>query len=70
MQPKDRAMLKLVCLPLKELAVELDTSYSNVRNWSSGHKDIPAQYRRPLAAFMRRHARRIEKAADAMEVAR
>ena len=70
MQPKDRAMLKLVCLPLKELAAELDTSYSNVRNWSSGHKEIPDRYRKPLAAFMRRHAKRIDKAAEAMEVGR
>ena len=41
MPPTDRAMLKLACLPLKELAEELDISYSNVRNWSSGHKEIP-----------------------------
>ena len=67
MQPKDRAMLKLVCLPLKELAEELDTSYSNVRNWSSGHKEIPDKYRKPLATFMRKHAKRIHKAASEME---
>ena len=64
MQPTDRATLKLVCLPLKQLADELDTSYSNVRNWSSGHKEIPDKYRKPLAAFMRRHATRIRKAAS------
>lgn len=59
-------MLKLVCLPLKELAEELGTSYSNVRNWSSGQKEIPAKYRKPLAAFMRKHAKRIERAAEDM----
>jgi hypothetical protein len=60
-------MLKLVCLPLKELAEELGTSYSNVRNWSSGAKEIPEKYRQPLAAFMKRHAKRIAKAAEGME---
>jgi len=67
MQPKDRSKLKLVCLPLKELAEELETSYSNVRNWSSGQKEIPDKYRKPLAAFMRKHAKRIDKAAAEME---
>ena len=60
---KDRAMMKTLCLPLKELAVELDTSYSNVRNWSSGAKEIPAKYRKPLGDFMKKHAKRLEKAA-------
>ena len=60
-------MMKLLCLPLKELAEELDTSYSNVRNWSSGAKDIPEKYRRAIAVFMRRHAKRIARAADQME---
>ena len=59
-------MIKALCLPLKLLAEELDTSYSNVRNWSSGAKEIPDKYRKPLAAFMRKHARRLEKAADEM----
>ena len=57
-------MLKLVCFPLKKLAAELGTSYSNVRNWSSGEKEIPQKYRKPIAAFMRKHAKRIKKAAD------
>jgi DNA-binding transcriptional regulator YiaG len=59
-------MIKALCLPLKVLAEELETSYSNVRNWSSGAKEIPDKYRKPLAAFMRKHARRLEKAADEM----
>jgi hypothetical protein len=66
MQPQDRAMIKTLCLPLKELAEELETSYSNVRNWSSGAKEIPAKYRKPLASFMKQHAKRLEKAAREM----
>jgi hypothetical protein len=64
MQSDDRAKIKTLCLPLKQLAAELDTSYSNVRNWSSGQKEIPDKYRRPLAVFMKKHARRLEKAAE------
>src|SRR5688572_11105158 len=59
MQPRDRAMIKALCLPLKELAAQLDTSYSNVRNWSSGAKEIPDKYRKPLATFMKKHAKRL-----------
>ena len=66
MQPHDRAMIKTLCLPLKELAADLDTSYSNVRNWSSGAKEIPPKYRKPLAAYMRKHARLLERAAQRM----
>jgi hypothetical protein len=64
MQPRDRTVIKTLCLPLKALAEELETSYSNVRNWSSGAKEIPAKYRKPLAGFIRKHARRLEKAAE------
>ena len=65
--PNDRVILKQVCLPLKELAEELGTGYSNVRNWSSGAKEIPEKHRKPLAAFMRKHAKRVARLADELE---
>ena len=60
-------MLKLVCLPLKDLAGELGVPYSTVRNWSSGRTDIPPRYLPSLAAFMRKHAGRLKAAADDLE---
>ena len=60
-------MLKLVCLPLKDLADALGAPYGSVRNWSSGRVDFPESYRRALARFMRAHAARLEAAAEELE---
>jgi len=67
MGEKERELLKLVCLPLKDLAVALDVGYDNLRNWSVGRAPIPAPYRKKLARHIRKHIKRLEKAADELE---
>ena len=60
-------MLKVICLPLKELAKALGVPYSTARNWSSGRTDLPEKYRAALAAFMRKHAAELVKLAEELE---
>jgi len=67
MGDKERELLKLVCLPLKDLAGSLGVGYENIRNWSMGRVEIPKTYRGKLAEFIRQHAKRLEKAADELE---
>ncbi len=67
MGDEDRAALKLVCFPQKELAAAIGVSYSTFRNWSSGRIDIPAENRTALAAFMRKHAERLLTASEELE---
>jgi hypothetical protein len=67
MGEKERGLLKLVCLPLKELAKEIDVGYGNIRNWTTGRAPIPSAYRAKLVQFIRKHVKRLEKAADELE---
>lgn len=67
MGEREKEILKLVCLPLKDLAEAIGVSYSKLRNWSVGRTQIPDAHRTALVRFIRRHAKRLEKAADALE---
>ena len=60
-------MLKLVCLPLKDLAAALHVPYSTLRNWSAGRTDMPEHYHARLATFVRQHAANLVKLADELE---
>ena len=66
MGEKEKEVLSLVCLTLKELAASLGVSYTSVRNWSAG-RPMPSDARRALAAFMRTHAARLVKLAEELE---
>ena len=63
----DRALLKLVCFPQKELADAIGATYSTLRNWSSGKDEIPSEYHEALAAFMRSHGENLIEAAERLE---
>ncbi len=67
MGDEDRALLKLICFPQKELADTIGATYSTLRNWSSGKDEIPSEYHAAIARFMRLHAKRLEAAAEELE---
>ena len=63
----DRAILKLVCFPQKELADAIGVSYSTLRDWSSGRIEIPGEVHVVLAAFIREHAEKLIVSAERLE---
>ena len=49
------------------ICAKSEGGYANLRNWTTGRAAIPEAYRGKLAAFMRRHGKRLQKAADELE---
>lgn len=62
MGEQEQELIRLVSLPLKELAEELGVSYAAVRNYAAG-RPIPSTVRVKLARFAEKHAKRLERAA-------
>ena len=60
-------LIKLVCLPQAMLAAQLGISSDTVRSWSAGRADPSPENRAVLAAFMRKHAAKLERLAEEME---
>ena len=67
MGDEDRALLKLICFPQKELADTIGATYSTLRNWSSGKDEIPSEYHAAIVAFLRKHSSDLAKAAERLE---
>ena len=66
MGEKEKELLKLVCLPLKDLAAALGVPYATMRNWTTG-RTMSDDNRRALAAFMRSHGAQLVKRAEELE---
>lgn len=61
------AVLRILCLSLQDLADELGLSYDTVRGWSARKTEPSPENRAALAAFIRRHAKRLEARAASLE---
>lgn len=59
--------LRLLHLPFAEIAAAIGVGYDTVKGWSSGRADPTPENRAALAAFMRGHAGRLERAAEELE---
>lgn len=66
MGEREQDLIKLTCLPLKELAAAIDVSYTAIRNYSSG-RPVPEDVRARLIRFAREHADQLQAAADELE---
>ena len=64
MSEDTKNLLKLVCLPIKDLSEALGVPYDTVRSWSSGRVDPSPENRAALIRFIGEHA---EKLRDAVE---
>ncbi len=67
MGEETQRLIKLVCVPIVELASAIRVPYDTVRGWSSGRADPSPENRTALADFMRQHAKKLVAAADELE---
>ena len=67
MGEETQRLIKLVCIPILELAGAIRVPYDTVRGWSSGRADPSPENRQALAKFMRQHAGKLVAAADELE---
>ena len=67
MGEETQGLIKLVCVPIMELAGAIRVPYDTVRGWSSGRADPSPENRKALAKFMRQHAKKLLAAAEELE---
>ena len=60
-------IMKLLFVPLQEIANSLGVGYDTVKGWSSGRADPSPENGKALAKFMRQHAKKLLAAADELE---
>ena len=62
-----RTYLKLLTPSLPAIAEGLGVSLDTVKSWSSGRTDPSPENQQALAAFMRRHGKKLIAAAEQLE---
>lgn len=67
MTERMRRALKLVCLPMTELAESLGVGYDTVKGWSSGRADPSPENREIFVTFIRAHAHKLLELAEDLE---
>ena len=65
MSEATKNLVKLVCLPIKDLSEALGVPYDTVRSWSSGRTDPSPENRAALLRFMGEHAKKLRAAIEA-----
>ena len=65
MSEDTKSLIKLVCLPIKDLSEALGVPYDTVRSWSSGRIDPSPANRAALLRFMGEHAKKLRAAIEA-----
>ncbi len=61
-----KSALRLLHLPLEEIAEGVGVGYDTVKGWSSGRSDPSLENRAALATFMRHHAEEVARVAEEM----
>lgn len=64
MSEETKNLIKLVCLPIKDLSEALGVPYDTVRSWSSGRIDPSPENRAALLKFMGEHANKLWSAVE------
>ena len=67
MSEDTKSLIKLVCLPIKDLSRDLGVPYDTVRSWSSGRIDPSPENRAALLKFMGEHAKKLRATVDELE---
>ena len=65
MSEDTKSLIKLVCLPIKDLSEALGVPYDTVRSWSSGRIDPSPENRAALVKFIEEHAEKLRAAIEA-----
>jgi len=61
------ALMKLLSPPYARIAEAVGVSYDTVKGWAAGRTEPSKKSKRAIAAFLRRHTRELEAAADELE---
>ena len=67
MGEREREILRLACLSLKDVADATGIAYGTVRNWSAGRIEMSAEGRLAVALFFREHGAKLVKLAEELE---
>ena len=67
MGDETKSVIRLLHLPMEDIAKGTRVSYDTVKGWSYGRSDPSPENRLALAAFMRAHAARVLDAAEELE---
>ncbi len=67
MSEDTKSLIKLVCLPIKDLSRDLGVTYDTVRSWSSGRIDPSPANRAALLRLIRQHAKKLRATVDELE---
>ena len=67
MGERTERILRLLHMPFTEIATQVGVGYDTVKGWSAGRADPSGTNRQALADFLRRHAKRLEAAAEELE---
>lgn len=62
-----RRIFGLLRPSLKDVAIAVGVGYDTMKSWSSGRTDPSPENRAALAAFMRKHAAKLERLAEELE---
>ena len=60
-------LIKLICLPISDLAEALGVPYDTVRSWSSGRADPSPENVEALVRFIEEHAEKLMAEANKLE---
>ena len=67
MGEQTEAVIRLLHLPMAEIAAGVGVSYDTVKGWSYGRSEPSPENRAALLSFMRKHAAELVKLAEELE---